>query len=145
MDKQIHPLLSVRWNYSSIAKLQRLKIWEWMTNFILHFIGYVVTYPCWDYSYPVLIGKGGQEIDGNTPHASASDVSVLQFFLNFSEHIVWHCKAPGRMYANKLVDITFVTDPGHWWIQQKGHSDISDFLFVRQLAYCTRELNSFAI
>ena len=23
-------------------------VWEWMSNFIQHFIGHVIIYPCWD-------------------------------------------------------------------------------------------------
>ena len=23
-------------------------VWEWISNFILHFKGYMITYPCWD-------------------------------------------------------------------------------------------------
>ena len=25
-----------------------VEVWEWLSNFIPHFTGYVVTYPCWD-------------------------------------------------------------------------------------------------
>ena len=25
-----------------------VKVWEWINNFILDFIGHVITYPCWD-------------------------------------------------------------------------------------------------
>ena len=24
------------------------EVWEWISNFIPHFIGYMITYPCWD-------------------------------------------------------------------------------------------------
>ena len=27
-----------------------VEVWEWMNNFILHFIKHVITYPCWDLS-----------------------------------------------------------------------------------------------
>ena len=27
-----------------------VEVWEWISNFIPHFIGHVVTYPCWDLS-----------------------------------------------------------------------------------------------
>ena len=27
-----------------------VEVWEWINNFIPHFTGRVITYPCWDYS-----------------------------------------------------------------------------------------------
>ena len=52
MDKQLLPLYSVGWNYLSIPKLQRCNRqglgMEWKIYFILHCIGCMVTYPCWD-------------------------------------------------------------------------------------------------
>ena len=32
IDKWLHPLYSVGWNYLSIPKLQRLNYWEWISN-----------------------------------------------------------------------------------------------------------------
>ena len=29
--------------------------WEWISNFIPHFIMHIITYPCWDWSWPMLI------------------------------------------------------------------------------------------
>ena len=29
--------------------------WEWITDFILHLTGYAITYPCWEYSWSMLI------------------------------------------------------------------------------------------
>ena len=50
MDKQLHPWKSVGCNYLSIPKLQRFnrwsEVWLWISNFILHFTGHVITYPC---------------------------------------------------------------------------------------------------
>ena len=25
-----------------------IEVWEWINNFILHFTGHLITYPCWD-------------------------------------------------------------------------------------------------
>ena len=36
-------------------------VWEWLSNFILHFIMQVIPYPCWDYNYYVLV-KGFPEV-----------------------------------------------------------------------------------
>ena len=27
---------------------ETIDVWEWICNFIPHFTGYVITYPCWD-------------------------------------------------------------------------------------------------
>ena len=52
MDKWLHPLWNVGWNYLSIPKLQRngstVEVWEWLSNFIPHFIMNIITYPCRD-------------------------------------------------------------------------------------------------
>ena len=35
-----------------------IEVWEWISNFIPHFIMNVITYQCWDYSYTMFV-KGG--------------------------------------------------------------------------------------
>ena len=50
MDKQSHHTQqSVGWNYLSITTLKQLHCWswEWISNFIQHFIMDVSTYLCW--------------------------------------------------------------------------------------------------
>ena len=32
-----------------------VEVWEWISNFIPHFIGHVVTYPCWAKSQTLLV------------------------------------------------------------------------------------------
>ena len=32
-----------------------VEVWEWMSNFISHFTGHVITYPCWDLSQTMLV------------------------------------------------------------------------------------------
>ena len=53
-------------NVSSAA----IEVWEWMSNFIPHFTGYLITYPCgiegWSMSYNLRLHL--QEI---TPHPTA--------------------------------------------------------------------------
>ena len=36
------------WNYLSIPKLQRVSVWKWISYFIPHFTGHVITYHCWN-------------------------------------------------------------------------------------------------
>ena len=50
MDKLSHGRWSVGWNYLSTPKLQSctVEVWEWIRNFIPHFVMVVITYPCWD-------------------------------------------------------------------------------------------------
>ena len=31
------------------------EVWQWIRNFIAHFIAYVITYSCWDYSKSMLV------------------------------------------------------------------------------------------
>ena len=38
-----------------------IEVWEWISNFIPHFIMSVITYQCWDYSYTMFV-KGTPEI-----------------------------------------------------------------------------------
>ena len=38
-----------------------VEVWEWISIFILHFTGYVMTYPCWDLSYTMTV-KGCPEV-----------------------------------------------------------------------------------
>ena len=38
-------------------------VWEWISNFILHIIGHVMTYPCWDLSYTMIVkGAHGSKV-----------------------------------------------------------------------------------
>ena len=37
-----------------------VEVWGWKSNFIPHFTGHVITYPCWDLSHSVL-SKGAHE------------------------------------------------------------------------------------
>ena len=39
-DEIIYPFL----NFNGAT----VDVWEWISNFIPHFTGYVITYPCWD-------------------------------------------------------------------------------------------------
>ena len=41
----------------SIPKLNgaTVKVWEWKSNYIPHFTGHAITYPCWNYSYTMLV------------------------------------------------------------------------------------------
>ena len=50
MDKWLCPLQSVGWNYLSLPNFNgtTVEVWKWISNFIPHFIGYVLAYPCWD-------------------------------------------------------------------------------------------------
>ena len=32
-----------------------IEVCKWISNFIAHFIGYVITYPCWDWSLTILV------------------------------------------------------------------------------------------
>ena len=36
---------------------ETIEIWEWISNFISHFTGYVITYLCWDYRKSILVNK----------------------------------------------------------------------------------------
>ena len=47
MDNQLHPLYCVGWNHLSIPKHgSAVGVWERISNFIQHFTGHVITYPC---------------------------------------------------------------------------------------------------
>ena len=54
-----------------------VEVWEWISNFMPHFIGHVITYPCWDlynHASAVAIGLDAQRHLGfrnaYTPYAS---------------------------------------------------------------------------
>ena len=49
MDKWLHQLSSVGWDYLSIPNLQRcaFEVWELISKFIPHFITNVMIYQCW--------------------------------------------------------------------------------------------------
>ena len=49
MDKSLHAQYSVVWNYLNGAAI---KVWEWISNLISHFIMNVITFPCKDWIYP---------------------------------------------------------------------------------------------
>ena len=40
---------------------ETVEVWEWIRNFIIHFIGDVITYPCWDLSQSMLV-KGAPDL-----------------------------------------------------------------------------------
>ena len=44
-----------------IYSFPTVEVWEWISNFILHFAGYVIHYPCWDQSYTMLV-KGAHGV-----------------------------------------------------------------------------------
>ena len=63
MEKNLHPLQNVRWNYYIHYKVWAeiihpfpnfngctVEVWEWINNFSPYFTGHVITYPCWDWS-----------------------------------------------------------------------------------------------
>ena len=37
-----------------------VEVWEWISNFIPHFSGYVIIYPCWDESQTMLVKRSLQ-------------------------------------------------------------------------------------
>ena len=46
----------MEWDYLSIPKPQRWSRWSLgISNFIPHFTGFVITYPCWDQSYSMFV------------------------------------------------------------------------------------------
>ena len=57
MDKLSHVQWSVRWNYLSIPKFQRLtaEVWEIISSFSQPFIMDTITYPCRDKNYSMLM------------------------------------------------------------------------------------------
>ena len=38
-------------NFNSVA----VKFWEWISNFVSHLAGHVISYPCWDLSQSMLV------------------------------------------------------------------------------------------
>ena len=40
-----------------------VEVLEWISNFILHFTGHVITCPCWDYSYITLVKGAPGDIE----------------------------------------------------------------------------------
>ena len=49
-------------------------VWEWISKFILHFTGCVITYPCWDWSQNRVNKRG-----------SCYQIIVWNYCLFFSE------------------------------------------------------------
>ena len=47
--------------YFFIPNGYTIEVWVWMSNFIAHFMMYMITYPCWDLSLTMLI-KGVPEV-----------------------------------------------------------------------------------
>ena len=84
-----------------------VKIWEWISNFIPYFTGHVVTYPCWELSYSLLL-KGapcrwravlsvGCITLGNTMHMmSGVDLISMFYLLILAVLIAWQ-KASNRL------------------------------------------------
>ena len=49
-----------------------VEVWEWIINFIQHFIGHVVTYPCWEV---INVSTRGPWCDGfDTVHGSIGPI-----------------------------------------------------------------------
>ena len=42
-----------------------VEVWEWISNFIPHITGHVITYPCWDLSYTMLVKVATGRNDAN--------------------------------------------------------------------------------
>ena len=77
MDKNSHQLKCMGWNYLSIIKCNgaTAEDWEWISNFIPHFTGHVITYPCWDWSWTMLVKGATWSLGGGggrgCPYASS--------------------------------------------------------------------------
>ena len=42
-----------------------VEVWEWISNFIPHITGHLITYPCWDLSYTMLVKVATGRNDAN--------------------------------------------------------------------------------
>ena len=51
-----------------------VKVWEWIRDFIPCFNGHVITYPCWDYCWTMLVN--GPPVWGRPPVASLNSPAV---------------------------------------------------------------------
>ena len=52
IEKRLHPLYSLRWNYT--YPLSAVEFWAQMVNFNPHLTGHLIMHPWWDYSLSVL-------------------------------------------------------------------------------------------
>ena len=45
-----------------------VEVWEWICNFIPHFTGHMIIYPCWDYSWFMLRGPRAHSLMNEHAH-----------------------------------------------------------------------------
>ena len=60
MDKELHYKVWYEIAYPfPNSNGATVEVWKWISNFITHFTGHAITYPCWDTSWYMLV-KGAQ-------------------------------------------------------------------------------------
>ena len=61
-------------NFSSA----NIEVWEWISNIILHFTGYVITYPCWIKAKPCYwkLGGGGGNLYTHSVYIYISNYTI---------------------------------------------------------------------
>ena len=67
------------------------EVWEWISNFIPHFIGHVITYPCSDYSWTMLV-KGAPE--AQTYLTEYYDIQMINKLVTYGKtcNVLRYCK-----------------------------------------------------
>ena len=65
----------MRWNYVSIPN-STVKIGEWISNFIQHFSGHVITYPYCDLSWSMLVNV----VPGSIQYTPNNTTTILALF-----------------------------------------------------------------
>ena len=81
---------------------------EWISYFIPHFAGYVITYPCWNLIWPV---KGTQKKKLHFPEIHFFHIFIkisLKFACNkyhfFSSLVLWYSDTVNKIFYLKFVD-----------------------------------------
>ena len=78
-----------------------VEVWEWMTNFIPHFIMDVINYPCWDQSEVMLVKR-----------AFANVVNILLYIYIYIHGSIQYLHQD--CYNYRLILISYIQKKNHW-------------------------------
>ena len=83
-----------------------VEVWEWISNFIPHLKVDVITYPCWDYTYSMLVkGVPGSSLAASVLYIVDNIVfsrkNLMDSIYWFGEFVMWWITDPVNIRHNK--------------------------------------------
>ena len=104
-----------------------VEVWEWISNSIPNFTGYLITYPCWDFSSSTL-AKAVQVSINNNRYTDGADKNYPEIRIYWFWHIMLYLQLPHPIPS--LIHSPDARINRHCY-ENKSHSDDSDIYLLR--------------